>query len=250
MTVLVSEEGLPQEPTFAVALGPLLLRRGLEGADEVVRVHVPAPAAAFSRRDTRRPGFPAAAEAARDLGFEPVVRPQGGQLAAYHGGSVVVDHLLRSSESSIQVGTRFDAFAQLHARALEGLGVDVRIGAVPGEYCPGEFSLNIGGRYKIAGSAQRVTRDGWLFSTVFQVRDSASLRLLLQRAYTALEYEFDPHTVGCIEDAEVDVTVELVARLLVESYGDLELVELPASIVEAGRDDASAYGIDYRPSGQ
>jgi lipoate-protein ligase A len=238
--VRVCEEGLPEEPLFAVALGPVLLRRGLDGAEDILRVHVPAPTAAFSRRDTRRTGFPAAAAAARELGFEPVVRPNGGLLAAYHPGSVVVDHVVRSTELG-DVGARFASFARLHAQALEGLGVDVRIGMVPDEYCPGEFSLNLGGRSKLAGSAQRVTRDGWLFSTVFQVSGSDPVRGVLDRAYRELDYPFDPATVGCLEDAGVRITAHEVAELVAGTYDAHDVVQVPADLVEEARRDISRY---------
>lgn len=46
---------------------------------------------------------------------------------------------------------------------------EARVGQVDGEYCPGEFSINVGGRAKVVGSAQRVTGTGALFSTVVQV---------------------------------------------------------------------------------
>jgi lipoate-protein ligase A len=246
--VRVSEDGLPVEPHFAVALGPVLLRHCLDGAGDdggddggdILRVHVPAPTAAFSRRDTRRPGFPAAASAARELGFEPVVRPSGGQLAAYHGGSVVVDHVVRSTGLG-DVGARFAVFAELHAQALRGWGVDVRVGMVPDEYCPGEFSLNLGGRTKLAGSAQRVTRDGWLFSTVFQVSGSAPVRELLVRAYRELDYPFDPATVGCLEDAGLAVSAHEVATRVADTYGVREVVTVPEDLVAETLTATSRY---------
>jgi lipoate-protein ligase A len=238
----VSEEGLPGDPAFAAALGPVLLRRGLGGADDVIRVHVPGPTAAFSRRDTRRDGFRAAVAAARELGFEAVVRPNGGLLAAYHAGSVVVDHVVRTSQP-LEVEGRFASFARLHAAALAGLGVDVRIGMVPEEYCPGEYSLNVGGRAKIAGSAQRITRDGWLFSTVFQVTGSGELREVLDRAYRELGYPFDPATVGCLEDTGTPVTPREVADLVAAAYGAPEEVAVPPELVDEATEELGQYAV-------
>jgi len=37
---------------------------------------------------------------------------------------------------------------------------------VPGEYCPGEFSINDGHGHKLIGTAQRLVRGAWLFGTV------------------------------------------------------------------------------------
>ena len=39
---------------------------------------------------------------------------------------------------------------------LGRLGVDARVGEVPGEYCPGAFSVNARGRIKLAGVGQRL----------------------------------------------------------------------------------------------
>ena len=204
-------------PDRDVALGPLLLRRGLGDESDVLRVYSPEPTAAFSRRDTLRPGFPAAREAVRRLGFAPVVRPQGGSLAAYHRGSVVVDHVHRAAGEPIDPVERFQRFAALHAGLLTGLGVDARIGPVPGEYCPGEYSINAGGM-KIVGSAQRVTRDGWLFSTVIQVAGTERLREVHTAAYAALGYEFEPATAGAIEDVVRTVSVADVSAAVLAAY--------------------------------
>ena len=156
---------------------------------------------------------------ARRLGFIPVVRPQGGSLAAYHRGSVVVDHVYRTPSPSGGPVERFRQFAALHAAILTGLGVDARIGAVAGEYCPGEYSVNVGGTRKIIGSAQRVTRDGWLFSSVIQVSGAVRLREVLTVAYAELGYDFEPATVGAVEDDVPDVTVQAVAAAFSEAYG-------------------------------
>ncbi|MBB4743208.1 lipoate-protein ligase A [Actinoplanes octamycinicus] len=205
-------------PGFDAALGPLLLRRGLGEARDILRVYSPEPTAAFSRRDTLRTGYERAAAAARSAGFTPVVRPQGGSLAVQHPGSVIIDHVHRSGPQPPDPTARFQHFAAMHAAMLRALGVDAHIGPVPGEYCPGDYSIN-DGRAKLVGSAQRVTRDGWLFSTVIQVTGSALLREALLPAYAALGYEFDPATVGAIADTVPAATVRSVTAAVLSAYG-------------------------------
>jgi octanoyl-[GcvH]:protein N-octanoyltransferase len=220
-TVLLAEDEIGEVaggPGRDVALGPLLLRQGLGDARDILRIYSPAPTAAFSRRDTLRPGYQRAAEAVRHLGFDPVVRPQGGSLAAYHRGSVVIDHVHRAAQTSPDPVERFQRFAAMHATMLAGLGADARIGPVPGEYCPGEYSINAGG-VKVVGSAQRVTRDGWLFSTVIQVSGTALLREVHTAAYSELGYDFDPGTVGALEDVVPGLTVERVTEAVRRAYG-------------------------------
>jgi len=51
-----------------------------------LRIYQPNPTVAFGRRDELNPGFTAAAQACRDLGYDILVRKVGGHAAAYHPG--------------------------------------------------------------------------------------------------------------------------------------------------------------------
>lgn len=227
--VLLAED-VAGGPAHDVALGPLLLRHGFGEARDILRIYSPEPTAAFSRRDTLRAGYEGAAAAVRRLGFVPVVRPQGGSLAAYHRGSVVVDHVHRAEQKSPDPVERFRRFATLHAELLVRFGADARIGPVAGEYCPGEYSINAAGM-KIVGSAQRVTRDGWLFSTVIQVGGATRLREVLTAAYGELGYDFEPSTAGALEDVVPGVTVPMVSAAVRAAYDLTEpAVNLPAEL--------------------
>ena len=188
---------------------------GLPGAEARLRVHHPQMTAAFSRLDSLAPGFPAAQDAARARGFAPVVRPAGGRLAAYHRQALVLDLVAPHPESRRHIKERFLTGAEALVGGLRELGVDARVGAVPGEYCPGEFSVNAGGATKLVGTAQRITRHGYLFSAVVLVADPEPVREVLRDAYAALEFTWEPATVGCVADAVPGATVEAVAAVLV-----------------------------------
>jgi len=185
------------------------------GTEGRLRVHRPRPTAAFSRVDSLAPGFPAAQDAARAHGFAPVVRPAGGRLAAYHRHALVLDLVAPHAEARRYIRERFADAGEALAGGLRELGVDARVGAVPGEYCPGEFSVNAGGATKIVGTAQRLTRHGYLFSSVVLVADPEPVRAVLRDAYAALEFAWDPATMGCVADAVPGVTVDEVAEALV-----------------------------------
>lgn len=188
---------------------------GEGGTHGRLRVHRPQPTAAFSRVDALAGGFPAAQEAARAHGFAPVVRPAGGRLAAYHRGALVLDLVAPHPQARNHIRERFSGAAQALAGGLRELGVDARVGPVPGEYCPGDFSVNAGGATKLVGTAQRLTRHGYLFSAVVLVLDPEPVREVLRDAYAALEFAWDPATVGCVADAVPGVTVDDVAQVLV-----------------------------------
>lgn len=194
----------------------------------------PGPTAAFSRRDTLAPGYPAAADAARRHGFEPVVRPAGGRLAAYHHGAVVVDLLARHPAPAAETDQRFAAFAGAVAAALKALGVDARVGPVPGEYCPGRFSVNAGGRTKLAGIAQRLTGGSFLLTAVVLVADPEPVRALLSEAYPRLGLPWEPVTVGCVADQIGWVSTEQVRAAVLTALTERLPLGAPASAPAEG----------------
>jgi len=196
-----------------------------------LRVHSPRPTAAFSRLDSLAAGFPAAEEAARTHGFAPVIRPAGGRLAAYHEGALVLDLVARHGQARGDYRERFAVLGERVAAALRTLGVPAQLGPVPGEYCPGEFSVNAGGATKIVGTAQRITRCGYLFSTVVLVTDPEPVRAVLVDAYAALGMEWRPASVGCVADHVPGVGVADVERALLPELREL----LPGLIEDATR---------------
>jgi hypothetical protein len=42
------------------------------------------------------------------------------------------------------IDEQFRGYAELWAGVLRGYGVDAWVGAAPGEYCPGAYSVNVG----------------------------------------------------------------------------------------------------------
>ena len=82
---------------------------------------------------------------------------------AYTGNALVVDHVAHEPDAMGAHDRRFERFGSLFAKALGRLGVDARVGAVPGEYCPGAHSVNARGTVKLVGTAQRVIKNAWLF---------------------------------------------------------------------------------------
>jgi lipoate-protein ligase A len=201
-----------------------LLARAKSGdIGPTLRLYRPAPTVAFGQRDTRLPGFEAAAQACRDNGFEPLVRRAGGRAAAYHQGTLVVDHIEPDADAIAGSKTRFGYFGELFARVLRSAGVQAAVGEIPGEYCPGEFSVHgtatgNGSRIKLVGTAQRVVAGGWLFSSVIVVENSAPIRKVLTDSYAALGLDWDPATAGAVEDLVPGVDVDAVEEALLKTY--------------------------------
>lgn len=175
--------------------------------------------AAFSRRDTLAPGYPAAAAACERHGFTPFVRPVGGRMAPYHADTLVIDLAAPDPLARNGIRERFAIMADAIVAGLGELGLDARVGEVPDEYCPGEFSVHaVGdrGARKLAGVAQRVNKWGSVVSAMVVVADPDPLRAVAVDAYAALEQPLDPASVGAVSDDRPDVTWSQVAAAIRE----------------------------------
>lgn len=194
-------EGFSERPAFDTAVSRVLLQQVAEGARaETLRLHRTGDVMAFSVLDRTRPGFARAVQAARTAGFAPILRLAGGRAAPFSGGTLALAWSRPVEELRAGVRERFEEIAEILAASLRGLGVDARVGEVPGEYCPGGFSVNARGRKKLAGVGQRVIRGAAHVGGVVVAEGSAPLRCVLEPVYEALGYEMDPDAVGSVED--------------------------------------------------
>lgn len=214
-----------------------------------MRLHRPGRVLEFGRRDAVAPGFEDAVRVARETGFEPVIRLAGGRAAVYHEGTLALSLALSDPRPASRTHARFELLAELLAAALRDLGVDARIGEVPGEYCPGEWSVNARGRSKLVGIGQRLIRGGAHLGAVIVVRDSALVREALVPAYAALGLSWDPATAGSIEDelagAELDAAeAAILTRVAADWAPPIEADLDPETLAVAERLEPS-----HRPRG-
>lgn len=189
-----------------LAVGPALLRM-VAGTPSTgwLRMYRPVPTVGFSRRDSMAPSYSRAAATARAHGFEPAVRSPGGRAAAYHRSCLCFELVLPDAGERNPV-EQISALGDLVAGVLRQLGVDARVGEVPGEYCPGRFSVNAGGNKKIVGTAGRRVRGAILLGGSIIVADADPIRAVLAEVYPELALPLDPATVasavdvGCVVD--------------------------------------------------
>lgn len=226
----------PHDALTQVAAGPALLSE-LDGTGDLVRIYRPPPTLAFSGKDCAGPGITAAAAAARAHGFAPVRRGPGGRAAAYHHGSLVIDHVGTDAYAE-PISARFARFGKFYREVLRDLGVRAEVGEVPGEFCPGEYSVNDGRGHKVVGTAQRITRNGWLFSAVVLVQDPEPLRQALIEVYAALRLDWDPSTVGTLDGSAPGLTVGAVGEAVIAGYRrdfDVNVIDPPVSAPDPER---------------
>lgn len=224
---LIDTSATIDDPAVELAVSLAILRQVSAGeADDAVHVHRPSvPVLAFGRRDTRRPGFAEAVALGREAGFAPLVRAVGGRAVAYTESALVVDVVRREIDPTEGMQRRFEEMGGAYADALRRLGVDARVGAVPGEYCPGAQSVNAGGTVKLVGTAQRTVRDAWLFSSLVVVSDHERLRPVLREVYRCLDQELDERSVGSVLGAQPAVSEQALVGAVIEATMRGALVE-------------------------
>jgi len=166
-----------------------------DGPERVLRLYTPAPTLALTRRESLMPGCQTAVSAAERLGFAPAIRPTGGRAVAYDETCLVFD-LVEREEAHADPTAFFAQTGRTIVDALRGLGVDARLGEVPGEYCPGEYSINARGAVKLVGTSQRGVRGARLLSGMLAFGPVDRFVAVLTEANAALGLDWDPQTFG------------------------------------------------------
>jgi octanoyl-[GcvH]:protein N-octanoyltransferase len=218
----------PDQPELSTAVSRTILRRVAAGElPPTIRIHRPGDEVAFGRQDLASPGYEKAAEAARAAGFAAVERLAGGRAAVFHSGTIAIARAYSDPQPPKRTYARFEETADLIAATLRGLGVEARVGEVPGEYCPGAYSVNARGATKLAGIGQRMIRGGAHMGGVVVASGGREIAQVLEPVYEALELDWDPATSGSVsEEVGHDVDPgELEEALIAELAKSYELVD-------------------------
>jgi octanoyl-[GcvH]:protein N-octanoyltransferase len=229
----------PHPPTLDTAVSHAIVRRVSEGAQpETLRLHRPGPIVAFGPKDRLAPGYRAAIDAARDQGFGSVQRLAGGRAAVFHEQTIAFSWAIPDPDPRLRIQDRFQELAEIVRDALRGLGIDARIGEVPGEYCPGAHSVNARGRTKVMGVGQRIVLRAAHVGGVVVVGESERIRDVLLPVNVALGLEWDPATVGSLQDEVAGITWETAQDAIIQGFSatyDLIDTELTEGIIVLAR---------------
>lgn len=213
-------EAFPDRPEMGPSLSRILLSQVAAGErPATVRLSRPGRVVAYGRRDTKSPGYGEAVKAAAKLGFPGMERLTGGRAAAYTEGALSLTLTIPDDNPAERTNRRFEEAAGIARAAFEQLGIDAQVGAVPGEYCPGDFSVNAGGRTKLVGIGQRMIKGAAHVGFVIVVRDSALVREVLAPVYSSLELDWNPGTLGALEDEVPGITLDQAEAALLDELG-------------------------------
>lgn len=219
------DKRFPGRPAYDTAVSRALLMHVAAGdAPETLRLYVPEDVVAFSVLDRVRPGFADAVRAARDQGFEAMLRLAGGRAAVFTTQSLSFAWCLPVAEARQGIAARFERLAAIVRDALVSLDVDARIGAVPGEYCPGDHSVNARGERKLMGVGQRVVRGAAHVGGVIVVREAARVARVLVPVYEAMGLPMDPAATGSVDQELPGVGLAEVREALLRRFArELEI---------------------------
>ena len=224
----------PDEPELGTSVSRAIMLRVAAGElPPTVRIHRPGREVAFGRQDVAAPGYAAATEAAVEHGFAPVERLAGGRAAVFHEGTIAFTRAYADPHPPKRTYERFEEVAKLVRDALGRIGVeDVRVGEVPGEYCPGAYSVNARGQRKLAGIGQRMIKGSAHVGGVVVASGAEEIRNVLVPVYEALELDWAPETTGSAADelgreVDPDEMIEAIVTELAAAH-DLDEVDVDA----------------------
>jgi len=205
-------------PALDTAISRVLLERVDRGElPATLRLSRPARIVAFSSRDARAPGYPEAVAVTAREGFSPVVRLAGGRAAVFTESTIAFAWSVPTDRPAAGIAKRFETLSACLAEAFADLGATAQVGEVPGEYCPGAYSVNLGGRRKVAGVGQRLLRRAAHTGGVVVVDDAPLLNRVLVPVYDAMGVAFDPGATGALTD-EVDAGFDQVRTAIAEAF--------------------------------
>ena len=219
--VRLTRQAFRERAALDTAVSRALLRQVSLGKEpETLRLYMPADVVAFGPQDTRAPGYGKATAAARSAGFEAIERLAGGRAAVFHSGTIAFSWTMPDAVPRADVMARFDEAADIMMQALRRLGIDARVGEAPGEYCPGQHSVNACGKRKLMGVGQRLIRGAAHVGGVVVVEDGERIRDVLLPVYDALAIEWRPETVGSVEDELGGADYETVAQAILDEFAE------------------------------
>jgi octanoyl-[GcvH]:protein N-octanoyltransferase len=234
--VRLIRQSFPEPPVLDTAVSHAILRGVSDGTQpDTLRIHRQGLVVAFGPLDRLSPGYGRAIDAARARGFGAIQRLAGGRAAVFHDQTIALSWAVSDPQPRLHITDRFELVSSILAAALRDLGVDARVGEVPGEYCPGAHSVNARGKSKLVGLGQRILLHAAHVGGVVVVAGGDRIREVLIPVYDALGLEWVPETAGSVQDEVPGASWERVEEAILERFGEsFDLFEetLPEQILE------------------
>ena len=250
MQILAAESLSPPEDGFG--LQQAILEEVAEGSrGPTTLLWSSTPYVGATRPETRLSGFPEARRLAEEDGFPVLIRNSGGGAVAANEGSISFSVTFPVEDMRHGLYERYTEGAKVVVEAMERAGVEAEPGPVEGEFCPGAYSVRVGGPEgsKVAGLAQRVTRRAARMEALVLVTRTAEIRNVLARFYGALGLPFRPGSVADLPGTDVSTVMEALAASVTESYGGGQRGEIGEATLGRARSLRESWRSAPGPSG-
>jgi lipoate-protein ligase A len=202
-TLHIVRDGLTGDGPLDTATSRAILRAVADGSlGDTFEVGLSHRVVAFGKHDTSADGFSAAVRSVVDSGFDPTVRIAGGRAAVFHPATVRFGYTHAVESPATSMHDRFRWLSGAVVETLSRFGLHAEIGQIPGEYCPGDYSVHMNGR-KVMGVGQRLTKGAAHIGGVVVLDDTASINEVLVPVYELLGIDMDPDVTGAVSDAFV-----------------------------------------------
>ena len=200
---------------------------------------------AFGKHDTTSDGFAKSVSVASDSGFQPTVRIAGGRVAVFHEATIRFGWTRTVEDPATTIHDGFRLMSKMVTDTLGVFGIHGIVGEVPGEYCPGAYSVHIAGK-KVMGVGQRLTRNAAHVGGVIVMDNSESINDVLIPVYKLLGISLDPEATGSVADA-LPIDTETFAdafTTIVAGGRPIDMIEIP----DAVREQAATLRPDHDPA--
>ena len=232
----IYRETHPDSPAMDTAISHALLRNVSDGEiQQSFRLYQPRNLIAFGPQDITDPGFLKAVELGRSQGFDGIRRLVGGRAAMFHQGTLAFGLTLTDDQPRENIDKNFQLMTSLLLGALARLGVEAEIGPVIGEYCPGKYSINSQGKFKLAGIGQRLAKNATYIGGVISYQQNLIAEQILALVYSTLNLELDPNSFGNIKTISPTVSYNALAQAILEEFQTkfyIEEEKIPIEILE------------------
>ena len=190
-----------REPGLDIALSRALLEQtSLKKYPIILRAYKGTEQIAFGPSDARNIGYSSAVSFVKKKKFSAVNRLTGGHAVTFHSGTLIFGWMFHDLQARSKMHYYFDYVSKFFRSVIIDFGLNCFIGEIEGEYCSGQYSLNLDHKIKIAGIAQRIVNNAVYIGGFIAVENSNLIKEMLIPIYKELGIKWQPQTAGALND--------------------------------------------------
>ena len=190
-------ESHPEPAARDTAISHAILQKVSDGTmQQSLRLYRPNNVIAFGPLDPTETDFLKAVTFVRSRGFDCIQRLVGGRAAMFHQGTLAFGLTLFDCQPRNNIEHNYQMVAEVLVSAFKRLGLESQIGPVKGEYCPGKYSINSHGQFKLAGIGQRLARNATYMGGVISLQENLVAEEILIQVYSSLNLELNLNSFG------------------------------------------------------